>query len=113
MKPIIFSILLALSVQPAFAAEASKAKQQTINLDVTENGFEPAKLHAEPGIPTVLKITRKTDATCAKAISIPEKKIKVDLPLNKAVAVKLGKLKTGDLRFVCGMKMLDGAILVE
>lgn len=113
MKSIILSILLALSIQPALAAQTSKAKSQIINLEVTEKGFEPSSLHAKTGIPVVLKITRKTDATCATAISIPSKKIKVDLPLNKTVEVKLGKLKKGDLRFACGMKMMDGAILVE
>ena len=113
MKSIILSILLAVSVQPALAAQASKVKSQIINLEVTEKGFEPSSLHAKNGIPVILKIIRKTDATCATAISIPSKKIKVELPLNKTVELKLGKLKKGDLRFACGMNMMDGAILVE
>lgn len=55
-----------------------------------------------------LKVTRKTDSTCATAIQIPEKKIKEGLPLNTTVVLELGHLKKGDLKFGCGMNMMDG-----
>ncbi len=113
MKASIMGILLALNFQTALAAQSTTVNQQVIRLEVTEKGFEPSSLHAKPNLSVILQITRKTDATCATAISIPDKKLKVDLPLNKTVEVKLGKLKNGTLRFACGMNMMDGAILVE
>jgi plastocyanin domain-containing protein len=62
----------------------------------------------------VLSITRKTDTTCAKQIQVPTKKVNVDLPLNKTVTIALGKLEKGEIRFGCGMNMMEsGKILVK
>ncbi|MCB0347573.1 MAG: cupredoxin domain-containing protein [Bdellovibrionales bacterium] len=113
MKLLIMSALLAISFQSALAAQPAAKKQQIIKLEVTEKGFEPSSPHAKSNVPVTLQITRKTDATCATAISIPAKKLKVDLPLNQMVEIKLGKLKNGTLHFACGMNMMDSAILVD
>ncbi len=113
MKLAILGLCLALTLTSALAASASQSNRQIFDLEVTEKGFVPSSLHAKTNIPVILKITRKTDATCATEISIPEKKLKVDLPLNKTVEIKLGKLKKGELRFACGMNMISGVILIE
>ncbi len=105
----IATALLFLSSPPAMAKE----KSQTVTVSVTENGFEPSSLDVKPGIPVVLKVTRKTDATCATEIKVPSKKIKKALPLNKEVALNLGKLEKGEIKFTCGMDMVSGNIHVE
>lgn len=110
MKSAIILLALAMNIPVTHAAAP---KSQVIDLQVTEKGFEPSSIDVKPGTPVTLKITRKTDATCATAIHIPSKKIKKDLPLNKAVSVDLGKLKAGEVRFACGMDMLSGTILVH
>lgn len=94
---------------PLFA----KDKSQVIDLKVTEKGFEPEKIEVNAGSDVVLKITRTTDSTCAKAIKISSKNIKKDLPLNKTVEVDLGKLEKGDIKFACGMDMATGVIVVQ
>jgi plastocyanin domain-containing protein len=109
MKSLIVAIFLSLCVSPAFA----KTADQTVELQVTENGFEPNSIDVKPGIPVVLNVTRKTDSTCAKQIKIQSKNIKKDLPLNKTVTIALGKLDKGEIRFGCGMDMVSGQIFVK
>lgn len=110
MKSITFAIfLLAASVHPALA----KDNAQIIELQVTEKGFEPSAVTVKPGKPIVLKITRKTDSTCATQVKIPSKNIKKDLPLNKTITVDLGIVGKGAVPFSCGMDMITGLITVQ
>jgi plastocyanin domain-containing protein len=95
-----------------YAAHA-KSNHQVIELQVTEKGFEPNQIDVKPGTDVTLKVTRKTDSTCATAISIPSLKVKKDLPLNKSVSVDLGKLDKGEVRFACGMDMVSGHIIIH
>ncbi|MGZ3694956.1 MAG: cupredoxin domain-containing protein [Bdellovibrionota bacterium] len=91
----------------------AKTNQQTIQLSVTENGFEPASIEVKPGTDVTLEVTRKTEQTCATNIKIPSLKIGKALPLNKKVKIKLGKLAAGELHFACQMNMDTGVILVR
>lgn len=110
MKYILLIALLTMSVPGLTSAAGEKQK---VTLLVTEKGFEPSQIDVKPGIPVVLKVTRKTDATCATQIQIPAKKIKKDLPLNKEVSVEIGKLEKGEIRFACGMDMMGGKIITR
>ncbi len=102
-------ILIALLTAGILSATAqTKEASQSIDLAVTENGFEPKSIDVKPGTDVTLKVTRKTDSTCANQVQVPSRKIKVDLPLNKTVSVALGKLEKGEIRFGCGMNMMEG-----
>lgn len=94
------------------AIAQAKNMSQSVELAVTENGFEPKSIDVKPGTDVTLKVTRKTDLTCANQVQVPSRKIKVDLPLNKTVTVALGKLDKGEIRFGCGMNMMDGGRIV-
>jgi plastocyanin domain-containing protein len=106
----LFAIALCLGI-PALGA--AKTNSQVIQLRVTEKGFEPNQIDARPGTKVTLNVTRETDSTCATAIQIPSKKIRKDLPLNKAVQIDIGKLEKGEIRFACGMGMVGGQIVVH
>ncbi len=116
MKSFIAAVLLTSLVVvnpvPASAARA-KAKEQRIEVSVTANGFEPATIPVKAGAPIVLVVTRKTDRTCAKALVIASRKIRKDLPLNRAVEIRLAAEKPGTLRFACPMDMIAGEIVVD
>lgn len=88
-------------------------KIQIVEIQVTEKGFEPSSFDVSPGTVVTLKVTRKTDTTCATQIKIPAKKLKKDLPLNQTVSIDIGKLEKGEIRFTCGMDMISGKILVQ
>lgn len=109
MKQLFLAAILALGVSTSFAEPA----KQLIELSVTEKGFEPSTVNVKPQVPVILKITRKTESTCATHIQIPSKKIKKELPLKKTVTVDLGKLDKGEIRFACGMDMVTGIIVVK
>lgn len=98
-----------LVMSTSFAGE----KPQIINLIVTEKGFVPSTINVKPGTNVELKITRKTDSTCATQIQVPSKNIKKDLPLNKTVSIEIGKVVKGEISFGCGMNMVTGIILVK
>jgi plastocyanin domain-containing protein len=90
----------------------AKTNSNEYKLIVTENGFEPASLKVKAGSPIVLKITRKTNSTCARDLTIPTEKIKVELPLDKEVVVKIASLKKGEIKFGCAMEMMVGGVLL-
>ncbi len=114
MKKLWLSVV-ALALAVAFAApvlvRAGEAK--TIDLKVTENGFEPARVKVAKGEPIKLVVTRKTDATCAKEIVIPDQNIREELPLNKPVSLSFTPRQSGQIKYSCAMGMLSGVLVVE
>ena len=109
MKQILTIMMIIFNVATAFAAD----NIQSISLQVTEKGFVPNKIDVKAGSHVILKVTRKTDDTCATQIAIKDKKIKKELPLNKEVSIDVGVLKKGEVRFACGMDMITGLIVVK
>lgn len=89
------------------------AGPRTIDLEVTEKGFEPNRVKVTKGEPLKLVITRKTDATCAKEITIPAENIRAALPLDKPVTLAFTPKKSGDLEYSCGIGMIGGVIEVQ
>jgi plastocyanin domain-containing protein len=85
---------------------------RTVEMQVTEDGFVPAKIKANKGEKLRLVITRKTDRTCAKEIVIKEAGINTKLPLEKTVTVDVTPKKSGELKYACGMDMITGVIFV-
>jgi plastocyanin domain-containing protein len=106
-----FAILSALLVLAPVHAKADKA--HTVELSVTDKGFEPANITLKKGEPVHLLVTRKTDSTCATAIDIKDMGIRKDLPLNKAVAIDFTPQKSGEIHYLCGMGMIGGVLLVQ
>ncbi len=104
----VIAYLLLILALPVFSKTGSK----DISMTVTEKGFEPSSLKVKAGEPVVLKITRKTNATCAREITVPTQKLKVDLPLGKEVTVKLAALSKGEVKFGCSMDMMIGGVIL-
>ncbi len=90
----------------------AKSETQVIDLAITDKGYEPKEISVKPGVPVVLKVTRKTDSTCATQIQVPSKKVKKELPLNKTIELALGSLQKGEIRFGCGMGMMMGGVIL-
>ncbi len=102
-------LMLALSLPTAALA----AEAKTVEISVTEKGFEPARVKVTMGEPLKLVVTRKTDDTCAKQIVIPDENIKADLPLNKPVTLSFTPNRSGEIRYTCGMNMITGVLEVS
>ena len=86
---------------------------RTIEMRVTDNGFEPNRIEVKKGEPLHLVVTRKTDATCAKELVIKEQELHKQLPLNKPVAFDFTPGKTGQITYACGMGMISGVLVVQ
>lgn len=99
----------ALAEQPAAAAKAG----QPIAIAVTSEGFVPDQIKVKKGEKVTLVVTRKTDRTCATEIVIKDQGINQPLPLDKPVTVSFTPVKSGQLRYACGMDMISGVIVVQ
>ena len=111
MKFLIIVIMFGLT---GFVSAKTTPLNKTVEIVVTEKGSQPNSIDVSPGVPILLKVTRKTDDTCSQQIQIPSKNLKFDLPLNKTVEISIGKLEKGEIRFGCGMNMMDsGKIYVK
>jgi len=96
-----------------FAQGQEKSTEtQTVTVNVTAKGFEPASINLKANIPARITFLRETKDTCATSVEFPDYKIKKELPLNEAVTVEITPAKAGSLTFVCGMKMFRGKIVV-
>jgi plastocyanin domain-containing protein len=86
---------------------------KTVNVSVTEDGFEPSRIEATKGEMLTLVVTRRTDDTCAKEIVVGQGEIRKDLPLHEPVTVQFVPAATGEIRFACAMGMYGGTIVVK
>ena len=109
------ALCLALACASGGAESDGAAPQvRSVEMRVTETGFEPARITLERGVPVRLLITRTTENTCAREIVIDEYGIETPLPLHTAVAVEFTPTRSGELRYGCAMgKMVGGVFLVE
>jgi plastocyanin domain-containing protein len=100
---------------PSAAAPApAVATAGRVEMAVTDAGFEPGTVKVMAGQPVTLAITRRTDATCAKDIVIPDAGVRRALPLGETVEVTFTPAKTGELKYGCAMdQMIGGVLLVE
>jgi plastocyanin domain-containing protein len=99
---------------PKDAAKDTKKAGQTIEMKVTNKGFEPANVTVTKDQPVTLVITRLTEKTCATEIVIDDYGVNTKLPLNQAVNVTFTPKKTGDLKYGCAMgKMIGGVLKVQ
>ncbi len=112
MKSILLSLVFTVLALNSFAAEKAAVKNtEVIHVQVTEKGFEPAEINVKSGTHVILKVTRKTDETCAMDVVIKEKNIKQALPLDKEITVDVGTVKKGQTKFSCAMDMITGHII--
>lgn len=92
---------------------ADSADVQAATIAVTESGFEPDRVSVRAGVPARLTFIRTTDKTCATEVVFPSLDLKRAMPLNQPVVVAIKPSKIGDVAFLCGMKMLKGAVVVQ
>ena len=105
--------VLAVLIALAGIAAADPARH---DIAITKKGFDPDHVTVKKDEEVVLAFTRKTDATCAKEITIElgdGSKVTKQLPLDKTVEVRATFHKAGDLRYACAMDMLHGTISVQ
>jgi len=87
---------------------------QVVEIEAGQLGFVPISLSLQANVPARLVFTRTTEQTCATEVKIPAFDIgRVELPLGEPVVVEFTPTDTGEFRFVCGMNMQEGSLLVH
>ena len=120
MKTLLSTITPVLITLAALAAGCSKEPagattptNGSVDVVVDKTGFVPAVIQAKVGEPLTLKITRKTDSTCAREIVIKSAGINQPLPLNQTVSVTVTPKEKGEMRFACAMDHVAGKLVVD
>lgn len=86
---------------------------KTVRITVNKNGFSPSIVEVEKGYALTLVFTRADKQNCGSKVVFPSLKISRNLPVGKAVTVKITPEKTGEIAFTCGMGMYKGTIVAE
>jgi RND family efflux transporter MFP subunit len=86
---------------------------QDARVQVTDSGFEPARLVLKAGAPARITFTRTSDKTCGTAVVFPSLDIRRDLPLNTPVVIEFTPPRSGEIAFACGMNMFNGSVVVK
>lgn len=86
---------------------------RTIEIRVTEKGFEPDRVVAQLGERIKLVVTRTTDATCAREVILDEFLILDPLPLGKPFTTTFTTGRAGDFTYHCAHGTVRGTFTVE
>jgi transcriptional regulator GlxA family with amidase domain len=87
---------------------------QVARVVVDDDGYQPAVLRLQAGVPARLVFLRRTDSECAAKVQIPELGVGVtELPKGKETVIEVTPAKAGRYRFTCGLNMLNGTLLVS
>lgn len=102
---------LAAAAPSAFAADAQGPR--TIEITITDDGYEPSRIEVAAGEPVRLAFHNEADMECAatvhsEALDIP----RTELPKGETTVVAIEPEKAGEFTFACGMGMMKGAVLV-
>jgi sulfite exporter TauE/SafE len=90
------------------------SEEGVLVLNVENNGYFPATLHAKAGEPVSLDLVTQKTYSCARDFVIPALKIYTLLPETGRVTVDIPAQEPGTiLRFTCSMGMYTGKILFD
>ncbi|MGQ0842814.1 MAG: urease accessory protein UreH domain-containing protein [Sporichthyaceae bacterium] len=102
----------------AVSAEDSRAAvrqladgSQVIRIAVSDDGYSPAAVTAQPGVPTRLELVTANTGGCTRAFVVASRGIQQVLPKTGTTTVDLGQPAAGALRYTCGMGMYTGRIV--
>jgi transcriptional regulator GlxA family with amidase domain len=103
------------------AKEAARAVKATIEngvqvvpIVVSDDGYSPAVIELEAGVPARLVFDRQTPSRCLEKVVVPDLEIgPVSLPYGGKTAVEFTPEHEGRFRFACGMDMFRGTLLVK
>jgi plastocyanin domain-containing protein len=103
-----FGLGLGAATIGSLAADGIRA----IPIQVKKDGYHPEKLSVKPGEKVKLAFTRVEDTECGAQVKVADGKV-LDLPLGKTVEVDVTAPANGEVKFMCGMDMMTGVVVVD
>lgn len=85
---------------------------RAVPIEVAAEGYRPDRIPGKPGEKLKLVFTRRADGECYETLKAPDGKM-VNLPKDKPVEVAVTVPMNGEVKFACGMNMLQGVIVAE
>ncbi len=71
MKLLTIAVYCSAILSPFASYAAEKNAGKAVEVKITNKGFEPKSVTVGSDAPVTLKVTRETDQTCAKSITVP------------------------------------------
>ena len=107
-----FLLLTTLGISTARAEPA--ATPRTIDIKVTDAGYEPAKLELTAGETVRLAFHSETDSECSGSVQSDDLGIAPTLlPKDKTTVIEIKAPKAGKYSFACSMSMNTGTVVVS
>ena len=107
-------VLGVLSLAWAPPAVAEGGAPATIEITVTDRGYEPARIELAAGEPVRLAFRQEADLECAATVRSEALGIEpTELPKGETTVIEVTPEKAGEFTFACGMGMLKGTVVVE
>jgi hypothetical protein len=111
----VITVPYTINVEPARSKPRAvrPVPKDAVRVRVSSSGFEPARIDAVAGRPTVLAFERQDAQNCANTIVFPELGIRKALPAGETVLIEIDGAKPRELHFACGMSMYRGAVVIR
>lgn len=111
----VFTVSFVLNVEQgeSDSVQSGEAPPDSVRIDITAGGFEPAEIKLVKGRRARLAFARKDSNNCASEVVFSKLNIRKSLPVGKTTVVEITPTESGELGFSCGMDMLKGKLLVE
>jgi uncharacterized protein len=95
------------------AAEA-QADDHVVQINVKNNGYQPAKVYTKAGLDITLKLITSNVYSCSRAFVIPALNLEKVLEATGVAEIKIPAQKAGStLQFSCSMGMYTGTIIFQ
>ena len=76
-------------------------------------GYHPNTVHAEAGRPVQIRFKREEASPCSEFVVFPDFGVTTRLPQDEEVTVELLPTAPGEYGFGCGMRALQGVLVVD
>lgn len=97
---------------PATSGTVAADGTRSVPIQVKKDGYHPDKVAVKPGEKLKLVFTRVEETECGEQIKLAGGKA-VDLTMNQPVELELTAPATGEVKFMCGMDMMTGVVVVD
>ena len=112
MKRLLITLTaLALFLVPALYAAKPIHKPHVVNVKVSGGSYDPEVIKVKKGERVRLNFTRDEKPTCGDSVTFPDLKITKKVEEKKTTVIEFTAKKS--MTFTCGMKMMQGKIVVE
>lgn len=93
--------------------QSVKVSSNAVEIVVDNGVYSPSNIEIKLGQSVKLSFLRKDPSPCAEKVIFEGLGVSLDLPVDKAVEIKIKPEKSGDYVFNCQMKMYIGHLNVS